>query len=148
MGSETRPAPSLQRSELTRALESHGYRLTRQRAVVFDYLAGVTAHPTAEEVYTAVKQELPSISLATVYKGLESLVASGVAQKLTYGDASARYDARMDDHQHCRCLGCGRVADLEVREGGEPLLSRYLVPPDFSVSRVRVEATGYCSRCV
>lgn len=148
MGTETRPESSLHRSELTRALESHGYRLTRQRAVVYDYLSGVTSHPSADEVYTAVKQDLPSISLATVYKGLESLVASGVAQKLTYGDASARYDARVDNHQHCRCLGCGRVADLEVREDGEPLLSRYVVPPDFNVSRVRVEAIGYCNRCV
>jgi Fe2+ or Zn2+ uptake regulation protein len=141
------PIQPLQRAELGRALESKGYRLTRQRAVVYEYLAGVTSHPTAEEVYTAVKGEIPNISLATVYKALESLVTSHVAQKLAYGDSSAHYDARVDDHQHVRCQGCGEVRDIQGRDSREALLARLVLPDDFHPATVRVEVVGFCGRC-
>ena len=71
-------------------------------------------HPTAEEVYQAVQATIPRISLATVYKALEALVAIGLATKLTAADGtgSARYDARSDHHYHFRCLRPGAVHDL------------------------------------
>ena len=60
---------------------------------------------------------------------LEALVACGAASKLTYGDGAARYDIRTDHHYHSRCLGCGRITDLEPR-GGEALrLERRGVAP-------------------
>src|SRR5262245_33584199 len=76
------------------ALEQAGCRYTTQRAAVFAYLERIVSHPTAEEVYRAVRHELPKISLATVYKALEALVEAHLATKLTNGDGSARYDCR------------------------------------------------------
>ena len=75
---------------LRRALEASGQRFTEQRAAVYRYLAHTDVHPTADEVLLAVREELPGISLATVYKSLETLVGCGLAVKLTYGDGSAR----------------------------------------------------------
>ena len=66
------------------ALEQAGWRYTRQRAAVFDYLCSVESHPTAEEVYLTVRRRLPKISLATVYKALEALVDCHLADKLTH----------------------------------------------------------------
>jgi Fe2+ or Zn2+ uptake regulation protein len=62
--------------------------------------------------------EIPDISLATVYKSLETLVGCGLAVKLTYGDGSARYDGRTDPHPHARCLTCGAVLDVPGRLDG------------------------------
>lgn len=129
------------------ALEARGYRLTRQRRVVYDCLAAGDSHPTAETLYTSVKREIPNISLATVYKALESLVASGVARKLEYGDASARYDARTDEHQHTRCLSCGRVRDLAVPETIGAQISRLELPDRFTPAAVRIEVVGTCPDC-
>src|SRR5437870_11378897 len=70
---------------LREALGDEGRHFTRQRAAFFEYLSRVDHHPTAEEVFLAVKRELPRISLATVYKNLEALAACGTAAKLTYG---------------------------------------------------------------
>src|SRR5262245_36312473 len=81
---------------LRRMLGNSGANFTRQRAAVYGYLRAVDHHPTAEEVFLAVKQDLPKISLATVYKNLEALVACGAASKLAYGDAATRYDIRTD----------------------------------------------------
>ena len=99
---------------LRKALEKAGWRYTRQRAAVFEYLRSVENHPTAEEVYAAVRAEIPNLSLATVYKALEALVDCGVAAKLDYADGPARYDHRTDSHYHIRCMSSGQVRDLPI----------------------------------
>lgn len=127
------------------ALEANGQRFTEQRAAVYRFLRGTEAHPTADEVFTSVRGEISDISLATVYKALETLVVCGLAVKLSYGDDSARYDARTDDHYHSRCLRCGMVRDVP----GTPaaVLPRIEVGEGFRVEGFRVEVVGYCHTC-
>jgi Fur family transcriptional regulator, peroxide stress response regulator len=130
---------------LREALEASGQRFTEQRAAVYRFLRGSFEHPTADEVFTAVRGEIADISLATVYKALETLVTCGLAAKLSYGDDSARYDARTDDHYHSRCLGCGMVRDVP---GSVPTAVPSLQVGDgFRVEGYRVEVVGYCRHC-
>jgi Fur family peroxide stress response transcriptional regulator len=132
---------------LREALEANGQRFTEQRASVYRYLLSTAAHPTADDVFTSVRGELPDISLATVYKSLEALVGCGLAVKLTYGDGSARYDARTDPHPHARCLDCGAVIDVPGRLDHAALAG--LGPlPGFAVEGYRLEIVGHCDECV
>lgn len=131
---------------LREALEANGQRFTEQRAAVYRFLLGTTAHPTADDVFTSVRSEIPDISLATVYKSLETLVGCGLAVKLTYGDGSARYDGRTDPHHHARCLHCGAVVDIGGRL--EPAALARLGPVNgFAVEGYRLELVGYCEGC-
>ncbi len=75
---------------LRRALQRNGHRYTDQRAAVFRFVARSRVHPTAEDVFLGVRTEVPGISLATVYKSLETLVSCGLAKKLNPADGSAR----------------------------------------------------------
>jgi Fe2+ or Zn2+ uptake regulation protein len=134
------------REALRQQLRTKGAQLTEQRAAVHDYLSGVAHHPTAEEVFLAVKARVPRISLATVYKNLEALVQCGAVSKLTYGDASARYDIRTDHHYHTRCLACGKIWDLDAKEGTE-LLKRIKPQAGFEVEDYRLELLGRCREC-
>lgn len=134
------------RKQLRSTLSAKGYQFTEQRAIVFDYLQTVAHHPTAEEVFLAVKAKLPKISLATVYKNLEALVESGVASKWTYGDGSARYDKRTDHHYHLRCLKCGRMWDIEPTEVSD-MLDRMRPQRGFQVTDYRLEIVGFCRDC-
>jgi Fur family transcriptional regulator, peroxide stress response regulator len=141
----------LDRDALRQVLEGAGLRSTPQRLAVYDHLTRAEHHPTAEEVYHAVRSAIPRISLATVYKALETLVATGVAAKLTGGDgdSSARYDARRDLHYHFRCLRTGAVHDLptpfdpELIRKLDPQLSDYLEHQGFQVTGYRLELVGY-----
>jgi Fe2+ or Zn2+ uptake regulation protein len=135
-------AAALRSPELSPRL---GQRSTRQRAAVYEYLRSVHHHPTAEEVHVAVRRRLPRVSLATVYNALELLVRSGLADKLTYGDGAARYDRRTDAHAHARCLGCGRVDDVEVTPA--PRWLREIRARDFTATGFRFEIVGHCRRC-
>ena len=133
--------------DLRRALELRGQRYTAQRAAVYRFLHATDVHPTAEEVFRRVRTELPGISLATVYKSLETLVDCGLAQKLGYGDGSARYDGRTDPHSHARCLGCGRIADVPGPIPGAGRLHLDERAAGFRVTGYRLELTGYCDAC-
>jgi Fur family peroxide stress response transcriptional regulator len=127
------------------ALQSKGFRLTPHREAVHAYLASVDYHPTAEEVYLAVKSHGSRLSLATVYNALEALVEAGLASKLAFGDGSARYDIRTDQHDHIHCLGCGFLRDVPA------LLQRESIgdvpTEDFEVIGYRLEVIGYCAAC-
>ncbi|HEX6940873.1 MAG TPA: transcriptional repressor [Longimicrobiales bacterium] len=131
---------------LRRALESNGQRYTEQRAAVYRHLLQTDRHPTADDVFTAVRAEIADISLATVYKALETLVGCGLAVKLTYGDGSARYDGRTDPHPHARCLTCGAVLDVPGRLDPEALSGLGPVP-GFAVAGYRLELVGHCADC-
>jgi len=131
---------------LREALEANGQRFTDQRAAVYRYLIGTDSHPTADEVFTSVRAELPDISLATVYKSLETLVGCGLALKLTYGDGSARYDGRTDPHHHARCVVCGCVTDVAGRLDADTFSNLGPVP-GFAVEGYRLELVGRCTTC-
>jgi Fe2+ or Zn2+ uptake regulation protein len=115
---------------------------------VFEYLSKVHSHPSAEEVYQAVRQDVARISLATVYKALEALVEVGLANKLTYGDDAARYEFREGDHYHLRDVATGEVHDLatpfdpRLLEKLDPTLSERLAAAGFQVTGYRLEVLG------
>jgi Fur family peroxide stress response transcriptional regulator len=134
-------APATQQM-VRRSLEDAGCRYTVQRAAVFDYLEHSKSHPTAEDVYQAVRQKLPKISLATVYKALDALVEARLATKLTNGDGSARYDCRGDDHYHFRDVTTGEIRDLPIAFDPQ-LLNK--IDPQFvaKLSSEGFEVTGY-----
>jgi Fur family transcriptional regulator, peroxide stress response regulator len=131
-------------SALRAALDANGQRYTEQRAAVYRALVSTDQHPTADEVYTGVRGQIADISLATVYKALETLVSCGLAVKLSYGDDSARYDARTDDHLHSRCLRCGVVRDVMAAAVPTPLVD---AGDGFRVEGIRMEIVGYCRSC-
>jgi len=134
------------------ALEAAGCRSTAQRAAVYGYLEKVESHPTAEEVYRAVRRDMPRISLATVYKALEALVESRLATKLTNGDGAARYDCRGEDHYHLRDVATGEIRDLGVEFDPnllakiDPTLVDKLSGSGFQVTGYRLEVLGRFER--
>ena len=140
-------SPEAVTSRLRKALEETGHRFTEQRAAVYRFLASTTSHPNADEVFQEVRNVVPGISLATVYKSLETLVSCELAAKLSYSDGSARYDSRTDPHHHARCLSCGMVVDVpgQIDHGEVDHLGQKL--EGFSVTGYRLELTGTCSRC-
>src|SRR5574340_808335 len=90
-------------------------RRTRQREVILEELQKVKSHPTAVGLHDLVRRRLPKISLGTVYRNLELLAKAGVIRKLETAGAEARFDGNAGQHHHIRCVGCGRVDDVEQR---------------------------------
>src|ERR671931_345977 len=87
-------------------------RATRQLAAVYKALQGDHSHPSADEIYRRVRKTLPRISLGTVYRDLQRLVAEGKIRMLLLGERVARYDPMVAEHDHFICQQCGRVEDV------------------------------------
>lgn len=147
---EARDPCSAGEHELRLALERAGWRFTRQRAAVYAQLRGACDHPTAEQVFAAVRRRIPNISLATVYKALEALVDAGLAARL--GDSAGgptRYDGRAQPHYHLRCERTGQVRDLDLPYDAEllhrlaPGLLARLGEQGFEVRGHRLEVVGH-----
>src|SRR6266436_1513373 len=81
-------------------IHGRGLRMTDQRRAVYDVLMRKRDHPTAVEVFTRVRDKVPSISLATVYNCLETLTDCGLAKSVTDERGPARYCPNLQEHAH------------------------------------------------
>lgn len=121
-------------------------RRTIQRDAILRILTHTNQHPTAEWIHKEVRKQLPRVSLGTVYRLLNHLVAEGRVSELTLDDGPKRYDGQPGDHQHVVCTACGRIADVPE-----------IVPPEaraeierwtgFSVLYLSVKWYGLCAEC-
>ncbi len=87
-------------------------RITAQRMKILEFVNSVRTHPTAEEVYNHVKKEIPSITLATVYRNLHILVEQGEIIKVGINN-EYHFDGFTDEHQHLFCNQCKKIEDVE-----------------------------------
>ena len=91
-------------------------KFSRQRESIKNNLMGRTDHPTAETVYSDIRQEYPNISLGTVYRNLSLLSELGEIQKLSNFGGADHFDGCVTPHCHFMCKKCGAVLDLETED--------------------------------
>ena len=120
-------------------------RNTVQLAKITECLKGVKTHPTAETVYCALKDELPGVTLATVYRNLHKLAGNGSILKFKSGN-EFRFDGDTSMHQHCICNGCGSVMDYFDESISKSALKKF-ASPSFSPSSVNILYNGTCRKC-
>src|SRR3954447_16782667 len=99
---------------LAGALRDRGGRVTPQRLHVFRTLRRLDKHASAEEVTRAVEDDLPGVSVPTVYAALETLAELGFARRVTIAKGATLYDPHTDDHHHIVCTRCGLVEDFDT----------------------------------
>jgi len=89
-------------------------KYSRQRESIKEFLATRTDHPTADTVYTNLREKFPNISLGTVYRNLSLLADIGEIIKISTGDGADRFDGRTTPHNHFICRKCHSVIDLDM----------------------------------
>ena len=127
----------------------HGIAVTHQRQVLFETMQRMDGHPSPEEVYASVKEHIPSISLATVYKNIHLFVESGVLRELSMHHGTLRVEMNDRPHHHLVCSVCKHVMDVEDEElgiEGRPTATRRL-SNGFLVERLSVDVIGICKEC-
>ena len=87
---------------------------SKQRDAILSFLMTRKDHPTADVVYSHLREEYPNISLGTVYRNLTLLSEIGQIQRLRLGDGVDHFDADTSPHYHFLCSKCGSVIDLKM----------------------------------
>lgn len=123
-----------------------GRNFSKQREAIYEFLAGREDHPTADAVYSALKQEMSSLSLGTVYRNLKVLCEEGRIRKVDCGDGLDHFDAKTGVHQHFVCEKCGRIVDIflgELPELKESAQAAY----GGKVETAEIVFKGLCLQC-
>ena len=132
---------------MVQRLRDRGWRLTAQRRVVAEVLAGEHVHLTADAVYSRAQRLLPEISLATVYNTLNELVDMGEVLEISTGDGPKRYDPNTTaPHHHLYCVGCGALRDV-TPEGTDRLTLPGSQQHGFELLDVDIVFRGRCPDC-
>jgi len=131
--------------ELVRRCRAEGMNVTPQRIAVYRALLESTQHPSPESLYREVRQAMPSLSLATIYKTLETLERLGLVHEVPVISDTKRYDANTDPHHHLVCKMCGRVTDYYSDELDAAVPRRAI--RGFVPESVTVNVTGTCPDC-
>ncbi len=130
-------------NHITEKLIKHNIRPSYIRIEILQYLLENKCHPTIDEIYTALKKTIPSLSKTTVYNVLDLFVSSNLARVVAIEENETRYDAQIKDHGHFKCTECGKIYDFEVDMDD-------LIPKkfnDFKINQRDVFINGICDEC-
>lgn len=115
-----------------------------QRLKVLEYLYHHRTHPTVDQIFQDLHQELPTLSKATVYNTLRALMKAELVRVITIEDNETRYDIQVDDHGHLKCDECGTIYNFHIFK--ESLCSDDL--DRFQIRERNVYFKGICPSCL
>ncbi len=130
---------------LNQRLADSGLRATPQRELIYDVLIKKRDHPTADEVFVRVKAEMPTISLATVYNCLETLVECDLVRAVNFERGPTRYCPNLRPHAHFHDDRSGATHDIDL----PPALIeqvKAILPPEYRAEAVEISFRGSTAR--
>ena len=126
---------------LVQRLTNSGLRSTPHRELVFEVILAKRDHPTAEEVFDRVKTRMPTISLATVYNCLETLVQCGLIKQVNFVREPTRYCPNLHEHAHFHDDATGEIHDVEIPPDLMMRL-RSVLPPNHVAEHIDLSFRG------
>ncbi|MDD3155327.1 MAG: Fur family transcriptional regulator [Victivallaceae bacterium] len=122
--------------------QTRQYKCTPQRFAVYEAIQGNPTHPSVDQIWNEVQQNIPSITRESVFRILSELAQFNVVCRMDR-IVNARFDGFPHNHGHLICDRCGAIEDFEL-SGNWP------VPPEgrgFQVAHMEWRLSGLCARC-
>ena len=118
-------------------------RFSQQRERIYEAVRASVEHPSAQMVYDILREDMPRLSLGTVYRNLHQMAQEGRLRELE--GTVARFDAILPPHTHIRCVRCGQMADLELPY--DPTLDREAAGDGWAITGHELVFNGLCPAC-
>jgi len=125
-------------------LKEHGIPPSLQRIKILEYLHNFKTHPTADMIYQALVDEMPTLSKTTVYNTLKAFAEKGVIVELSLFENEVRYEYDTTPHIHFKCIKCGKIYD--IFEPFECLKNKEI--EGHKVVEHHVNLRGICKSCL
>ncbi len=122
-----------------------GHNYSSKREAIFKTIASTKSHPCAAWVYEQLKDEIPNLSLGTVYRNISLFKEQGKIITVANVNGEERIDADTSDHAHFVCECCNGVFDLDSSE--QSPTEKELSQKGFVIKRKNVVFHGICSEC-
>ena len=121
-------------------------RNTIQKQLVLQAVAELANHPTADEVYSLVVKDHPTVSKATVYRNLASLSDDGRLRHIKMPSGADRFDHQTFGHNHIECILCGRLEDAPL-EDQTALNAQAAAATGYRCVEHEIVFRGICAAC-
>ena len=123
-----------------------GFSVTHQRLAIYTELIRSKEHPSTEMIYQKVHKKFPTISLATVYKTLNTFLTLKLVKLVNTSQDLSRYDGNLELHHHFVCQECGTVEDIPLSVIGPIKLSDKVVK-EYNIVNYGIVLNGICTLC-
>jgi len=136
---------SVKRRDTASVLRDHGISPSAQRVAVAEYLLHTDEHPSADQVWTRVRERFPQVSRATVYNSVNLFVEKGLLRQLVLTEGRVVFDPKTDDHHHFIDEESGEIHDVPweaIKVSTVPKLDGYEVREYQVVMRGRRARTS------
>jgi Fur family peroxide stress response transcriptional regulator len=130
--------------DFTNKLSSNNIKPSIQRIKIYEYLYNNKIHPTVDNIYLGLVNDIPTLSKTTVYNTLKLFIENNIATTVTIEDNEVRYDAFMDEHAHFKCDECGNIFDVEI----DVKDLKFKKLNDFKVDKTNIYLNGKCKKCI
>ena len=130
--------------ELNDYLTKRGIRPSFHRIKILEYLFMNKTHPTVDDIYKDLINEIPTLSRTTIYNTLSLFVEKGIVSQLIIDEGEARYDLREKPHAHFRCIRCGRIFDIDF----DCALFKEKFVEGNKIIETQVNIIGICKDCL
>lgn len=125
-------------------LKKNNLTVTPQRIMILKYLNTHNIHPTADEIFSSLKKNIPSLSKTTVYNALDALQKHEIIQAITISGSELRYDIPHVMHHHFYCKKCGKIVDIDISCPNVKKMSEY----GHKVEEIHGYIKGICKECL
>ncbi|MBE0681315.1 MAG: transcriptional repressor [Anaerolineales bacterium] len=139
--------PQARFEQLIAKLRTSEYRLTPQRVELIRLIATSDGHPSASELYSQIRIQFPTMSLATVYKTLDLLKELGEVLEIGLRDDS-HYDGNKPyPHPHLICMKCRKIMDGELELAVKNIVQEVEQSFGFQILKHQLDFYGLCPDC-
>ena len=118
-------------------------RSSRQRDTVLEVLRTSYDHPTADMIFERVREQIPNISLGTVYRNLGQLKDEGFITVVESSDTKVHYEGNLKDHIHFLCKNCHNITDVFCKSK----VPEELLDMGHEVQSQKTVYYGICKSC-
>lgn len=119
-------------------------RYSHQRNIIHQSIKAVSSHPTAQEIYAMVREEIPNISLGTIYRNLSQLLEHKLIREIQI-EGISHYDGTLTDHHHFYCTNCSSIQDCDIQDAG--LIQDLMQSHHCTIEKCDIIFSGICESC-
>ena len=130
-------------TKVVNSLKEHGLKVTPQRITILNAIDKY-GHANIDEIYQEAITTNPTLSLATVYKNVASLIETKLLKEVSLNNLKSKYELTKEPHSHLVCKECGNVEDVNSSN----LFNLNADGLNFNAEEIELYIYGVCSNCM
>jgi len=131
--------------DIQRYLVDHNIKPSIHRIAIAKFLWNNTSHPTVDDIYKALHPDIPTLSKTTVYNTMALFQEKHIVRVLKIDETELRYDFNTHPHIHFKCVKCGRIFDVEMKETDKIPISGMV--NEHTILECHIYLDGICKEC-